>query len=321
MTTLLNIRPLGADEYPALAAFLAVVRPHHPPQAAEMQHHDLHTPADRLRLRLIAEQHGTIVGHASALQSPTYPADFYEVMLDVAPQRRREGIATALFHALRAALDGRGSLTLSAEVREDWPAGLALAAKLGFCERMRFWESALDLAACDLNRFADRRSAVAAAGYRIVSLRELLSVDRLAAARRLHAALAELQRDVPRAAPYSHPPFEIWLPQSIETPDIVEDGYFIALAGAEIVGVSQLWGFHEPGILLTGLTAVVPAHRRRGLALALKCRALEYARSAGYHEVRTGNASENHAMIAINDALGFVRYPAWLQLALVLPAA
>jgi mycothiol synthase len=320
MTTQVTIRQPAFHEYAALAAFLGTVRPHHPPEAAEMLHHDQHTPEDRLRLRLIAEQDGAVIGHGSALQSPTYPADFYEVMLDVEPQRRRLGIATSIYHALRRELAGRGSLTLSSEVREDWPAGLALAEKLGFRERMRFWESALDPAACDLARYAERRAAAAAVGYRIVSLREWLAGDRMAAARRLHAALADLQRDVPRAAPYSHPPFEIWLPQSLATPDIVEDGYFIALAGEEIVGVSQLWGFHEPGVFLTGLTAVLPAHRRRGLALALKCRALEYARDAGYHEVRTGNASENHAMIAINDALGFVRYPAWLQMALSVPA-
>lgn len=317
MSSLLpQIRRLTSADYAQLAAFLTVTRPHHPPLAAEMQHHDQLSPPDRLRVRLIAEEHGEIVGHASALQYATYPADFYDVMIDVAPQQRRHGLATALYQALCTALRGRGPLLMSAEIREDWPAGLALAQRLGFSEHMRSWESALDVTHCDLSRYSAQRAAVAAAGYRIVTVRDVFAADPDDGPRKLHAALAVLQRDVPRGAPYSHPTFEVWLQHSIETPDLLPEGYFLALLADEIVAVSQLWAFSQPGILLTGLTATRREHQRRGLALALKCTALEYARTAGYREVRTGNASTNDAMIAINDALGFVRYPAWIQLVL-----
>jgi GNAT superfamily N-acetyltransferase len=66
-------------------------------------------------------------------------------------------------------------------------------------------------------------------------------------------------------------------------------------------------------ILYTGFTGVLPTYRRRGIATALKVRALTYARglltSTGEHPlVRTGN-EENNPMLQINLCLGFVELP------------
>ena len=45
--------------------------------------------------------------------------------------------------------------------------------------------------------------------------------------------------------------------------------------------------------------------------MALKLRTIGYARNAGYREIRTWN-STNRPMLAINEALGFARQPAWI---------
>jgi mycothiol synthase len=63
--------------------------------------------------------------------------------------------------------------------------------------------------------------------------------------------------------------------------------------------------------LRTGLTAVRRAYRRRGIALALKVRSLEFGKANGYSSVQTENESNNRGMLAINDELGFVKNPAW----------
>lgn len=62
----------------------------------------------------------------------------------------------------------------------------------------------------------------------------------------------------------------------------------------------------------TGLTGVRRAWRRKGIALALKLRAIAYARSVGAPVIRTENATTNQAMLAINEALGFAKQPAWI---------
>ena len=56
---------------------------------------------------------------------------------------------------------------------------------------------------------------------------------------------------------------------------------------------------------LFGLTAVSKPYRGRGLARALKVRALTHAASQGVKTVKTNNDSSNHAMLALNKSLGF----------------
>ena len=75
------------------------------------------------------------------------------------------------------------------------------------------------------------------------------------------------------------------------------------------------WLVHEarPHLLYTGLTGVRRSHRRKGIALALKLRAVDYARRHGIEEVRTWNASTNEGMLGINIRLGFQRQPAWID--------
>jgi len=46
--------------------------------------------------------------------------------------------------------------------------------------------------------------------------------------------------------------------------------------------------------------------------MALKLRAVAYAKERGFREIRTWNDSINRPMLAINEALGFAKQPAWI---------
>ncbi|HEU5317585.1 MAG TPA: GNAT family N-acetyltransferase, partial [Chloroflexota bacterium] len=53
-------------------------------------------------------------------------------------------------------------------------------------------------------------------------------------------------------------------------------------------------------------------YRGKGIAMALKVRGVRYAREHGYREIRTNNDTANRPMLRINEAMGFVKQPAWI---------
>ena len=68
----------------------------------------------------------------------------------------------------------------------------------------------------------------------------------------------------------------------------------------------------DPSFLWQGLTGVRRAARGRGIAMALKLRTVRYALDRGVEHIKTWNDQYNRPMLAINEALGFERQPAWI---------
>jgi GNAT superfamily N-acetyltransferase len=176
---------------------------------------------------------------------------------------------------------------------------------------MRGWESRLEVAAFDPSRFQAQQEQFAEGQIQIRTLAELANdSDR---DRKLYELETELDQDVPTTDTLTPRPFEEWQKRSFENPWLLPDAWFIALDGDQYVGYSCLYRSQSGPRLETGLTGVLRPSRRRGIALALKLRALEYARAVGSPEIRTWNATTNQGMLAINGALGFVRQPAWID--------
>lgn len=103
--------------------------------------------------------------------------------------------------------------------------------------------------------------------------------------------------------------FEEYQPLRFDAPSVRSDGIILAFDNQHddqhLVGLCQLtcspgrqWAFIE-------MTGVLPAYRRRGIASAMKRRALAAAANWGCLEVRTFHHPQNAAIIAANRALGF----------------
>ncbi|MBA2301024.1 MAG: GNAT family N-acetyltransferase [Acidobacteria bacterium] len=124
---------------------------------------------------------------------------------------------------------------------------------------------------------------------------------------KLHALLLSTAADDPVTAAVSGPALHrsealLWLQQ----PYVLPEAYFIATARGEYVGVCDL---HvrgaDPGELRHGFTGVARDYRRRGVATVLKAAAIRYARSHGYHTIRTFTERRQSAIRRINERLGF----------------
>jgi GNAT superfamily N-acetyltransferase len=94
-------------------------------------------------------------------------------------------------------------------------------------------------------------------------------------------------------------------------PSFIPEAYLIAIRDGRFVGVTSLWqSLAEKDKLHTELTAVVRSLRRKGIATALKARAIGFAKERGARVIRTEN-EENNPMYDLNVRLGFRPVPAW----------
>jgi GNAT superfamily N-acetyltransferase len=240
----------------------------------------------------------------------------YAIDVSVDPPEQRRGIGSALFDHLMAELRRRDAAIVRSEAKESLPGSLAFLARRGFVEVQRFWESRLDLAGFDPAPFAGAEARAAAAGVAFTTLAAEYARDGERAIRAAYELDLEVSRDIPLTTPMTDASsYEQFSRSIFQSPNILFDAWSIAKHGDRFAGVSNLFRSLElPDVLYQGLTGVRREYRRQGIALALKMRGLRYAVEHGYREIRTWNNVRNRPMLSINEAMGFVKQPAWIEL-------
>jgi mycothiol synthase len=313
----LVIRPFEDRDYPALAEVLKTAWPDEAHSEASLREHDDHAPQIKWG-RFVAEVEGQVVGVGDYTQfEGMYHPQKFGVWVTVKPAFRSQGIGKALYRQVLSALKPHHPISILSSTREDQPQALAWLQKLGFAEKMRYWESRLNVQSFDFSPWAGRIEAVEAAGFELNSLKEL-EADK-AHRQKLYDLWLEARLDVPRPEEMSEVSFEDYCKWVFESRYYLPEGHFVAIdkSTGQYVALSTLWKT-DGDYLQTGLTGTRRAYRRKGLALALKLKAIRFAQAYGTKEIRTGNETGNRAMLAINEALGFVKQPAWIDYVLTL---
>lgn len=310
MTINLVIRPFSEHDYPAIAEAFNAAWPDQVQTEAGLREDDDHAPEIKWG-RLVAELEGQIVGVADYTQfEGMYHPQKFGAWITVKPQFRSQGIGKSLYARLMEALKLHDPISVLTSTREDQTQALIWLQKLGYAEKMKYWESRLDVSKFDFNPYAGKIEAVEAQGFRLASLAELSSDPQHQ--QKTFDLWLEARQDVPRPEVISDISFEEYQKWVFGSAYFLPEGYFIAVdtATGQYVAMSNLWK-SDGDYLDTGLTGTRRAYRRKGLALALKLKAVAYAKSAGIPEIRTGNESNNRAMLSINEAMGFVKQPIW----------
>lgn len=276
------------------------------------------------RADLVFEQHvveldGRVVAYGTINHSEwMYHPQKFVVYLQVHPEFQNRGIGGRLYDLLLEKAAPHKPNRLISTVREDRPAAAHFARKRGFVETLRSWECVLEVQYFVFAPYASCQQKLQAQGYRIVSMAELGDTE--AARREMWRLEGELIRDVPLSEEETWPSFERYTEQVFASKDYLPGAVFFALApDGEFAGMSELWSKQPLPELSNGVTGVRRAHRRKGLALGLKLRGLEYARAHGIERIRTVNESNNTAILSINERLGFVKQPALIDLAKDIP--
>jgi mycothiol synthase len=301
----------GDSDYEVWAQIETAVDPDHPISAEDVSHYFSALPERCRPYPFIAEDSNRPIGCAFIGRSSfSYHPRKFGVQVYVSEEARGMGVGSALYDAVIGAVADQSPIGFRVRVRENEPHSIRFAEKRGFVEKMREWESALDMAAYNPAAFAHLGERAAQSGITIKSVAELAASDVPDWDRKIHAVEMQTLADVPFSDVFTPSPFEDWRKMALESPHFLPEGFFVALDGDEFIATSGLWRGSREGTLETGLTGVLRDYRRKGVATALKLHALAFAKHSGAAEVRTDNATTNRPMLAINEQFGFEKRPA-----------
>lgn len=301
------------EEYALLAHVLNAVWPEYSTTAEIIKYDDDSTDSSRFFERFFVKNDaGMAIGYGRYCE--TWWADSedqYEIDAMVLPEYRRQGIGALIYDHIMHVLAPRQPKSYLAETREDRKPAVRFLKKRGFESHMRESESELVLNTFDAARYDPLIEKLGKEGIRLMTLPEYQTRAE-DWQHKIHALENEIDQDVPYLEEFVPTPFEEYVAR-FNRPGFDPDGWILAVdeATGELAGMSTIWVHAERSYVDTGITGVTRPFRRRGIARALKARALGYAQTLGKDVIRTDN-EENNPMYQLNLQLGFKPIPGWL---------
>ena len=317
MTTPMTIRASEPTDYPALSRLgdLAYADadgvPMLPMSAESIADDDADQVPPRRSARWVVELDGELIGGGEYSQNPDrYDPRRFWMDVYVHPEHRGRGWGTRLYDLVASDLDRFGAQSARCAIREDGASGLAFAEERGWVEEARSWESFLDLERSALPSGKPSASELGVEIHTLAALEADPERDR-----RLYDLIWEIDQDVPEIDEPTRESLEDFVESRLAHRRILPEYCFVALHDGEYVGVSFFMSDDsDPELVRTALTGVARDWRGRGLAWALKLEGLDRLARSPFRTVRTVNESGNRHMLTINEQLGFVKRPAWIDM-------
>lgn len=306
-----QIRPFTPDDYEAMAEIHNLLYPDEPYSSEEGRFWDEHRDPKTHFQRWLVEGSGQTIGVGEYGQSEDayHPRKFW-INIEVHPNWQRQGVGSALYNQVIAGLWQHDPLLVQVQVKEDMPQSIAFLEARGFQNVWHMWESRLDVTSFDFTPYADVEKQLHAGDIEIKPITAL--ADDSERNRKLYELDGELSQDIPSLDEQTPFGYEQFVEKFLNNPQLPPESYFIALHNGEYIGTTSLWHPSMEEGLFSSLTAVKRVYRRQGIALALKLRAITYAKEHDKPYIKTLNDFPNQAMIALNERLGFVRQIGWI---------
>lgn len=312
-------------EYDAVVRLYSAVWPDEKHFSADMwRHNDEEWPDTSLNQRFIAELDGTVAAMCSCYERYwQHQPGAVHIDFHMHPHYYVQGIADKLFEIVLQFLRQREQYPklLISDAREDRAEQMAFLKQQGFEAAMRHPRLLLQITEFDAAPFHGLTERLQTQSIVVNTLAQLRFSDPDWKEKLYELRWAIIQ-DVPGDETPTQPTMSEFEQMILEDPALDEQAWFIAcdhsrpdIAGNGYwAGMSNLW-LNDPARrrLDAGLTGVRRDYRRRGIALALKLRTVEFAQQIGAETIMTSN-EENNPMVGLNLQLGFKPRAAWVSL-------
>jgi GNAT superfamily N-acetyltransferase len=226
----------------------------------------------------------------------------------ILPEYRGSGRGRQLYNHLSALLTAEDAIEVRGRVRDDDAHSIGFLERRGFIETKRDFESVLNIATLDESVLSQMDNSA----FDIKTAQEANCED---VHHQWHHLFETARRDIPRDDVPTSFTFEEFGEIFLKDEEFVWDVSMFAFDGDKLIGFTLLYKFDDRGVLFQALTAVDKDYRGRGLAKAMKARAMRAAKAKGVTEVHCDNDTRNAPMLSINDRLGYQRKPGmiWMK--------
>ncbi|HKY52139.1 MAG TPA: GNAT family N-acetyltransferase [Candidatus Limnocylindria bacterium] len=231
---------------------------------------------------------------------------------ELLPAERTDAQLATVFDVIEERAHGSGTRIFAAYAREDDQWLMNWFARRGYREerRSRAWE--LDLVGrrrAIEQMAAESRKRMRAEGIVIRTIDQDDDPEKL---HKIHEMSEEAASDVPTTIPHVRQSFEVFA-RWFDAPTVRLDRMWIARDGDDIVGISVLSYPPTRGNVWTDWTGTARKVRGRGVARALKLETVMQAIALGVPRVRTENDGQNAPILHLNEQMGYMRIPGWVQ--------
>lgn len=305
----ITIRPYRANDAPHLRQLLRHIWGDDE-TAAHYYRFGEESPADSPRYMhtIIAECDGQRVGFGSLWTARFHPYTVY-CGINVHPAWQGFGAGWQMFEQLlRTKPDGR---PLQTSTWETSVRGLSFLERNGFTAFRRTYTPLLSVAAVDRDAYRPFAARIAQAGYRTVSLTDL--VDSPENRRRVAVLCAEIYQATHQDNPPAHLSTAEW-EETVFGQPLTAAGSFVAEKDGEYAAVSLLHPADEPGALELGWRGVAHTSRdhQRDLILALTLEQVIWSAGNGCAVLRAEVDTTNPWAKLLLEYLPFGPAPSWI---------
>lgn len=275
-------------------------------------------PQPKRLVLIVEDERGHVAGVGQMSDGGVFAAKdgAFRGGIRIEPERQHRGIGTALLERLEWHARGYRAPRILSSARGDEPDGIRFAERHGYRETNRRYQSYLDVQAFDASRFEDPEAVARRAGVRLATFAEVErerpgEVDALQ--RESYEFGVRMAEDIPRPEPLPLPPYEAIRDVFFQPHAFDRGASILALRDGRIVA-ETITAPHGPGIAYTNFTGTDRQERGKGLALALKLRAIAELKRQRARLSGTTNDQANAAMRGINERLGYVPDPPTIEL-------